>query len=240
MTSIRYELSDLQWDTEFFGIPSARVTLHDQVSEVDPIIQFIESYEFVTIINRHNHPKNNKWIKEINADLIEINVQLTLPAKRLQPSYSNYKDHILEINKRDNRLVDIAKRSFTISRFMKDDNLPPEKASQVYVEWTKNSIGKADKYFITTERHDETAGFILFNVRNNRITIELFATHPNHVRTGVGRELFTFLHDFAIDTSVDSIQVGTQLDNYAAVGFYEAMGYSINEMRSIFHYWGSR
>ena len=56
MSSKNYELRLLQWDTDYFGVSSARVNLSGIVDDTgqEEIIEFCKGYDFVTISNLDN------------------------------------------------------------------------------------------------------------------------------------------------------------------------------------------
>jgi len=64
MSSKNFECIPLQWDTDYFGVSSARVTLNGVVDKQgqDKIIEFCKDYDFVTIANIDNIKENNYWI----------------------------------------------------------------------------------------------------------------------------------------------------------------------------------
>ena len=75
----KIELLPLKWDTDYFGIKSARVNILDNidVEEQKEILNFSKKFQFVTISNENNLNKNNYWIgTKTNAFLADINIQL--------------------------------------------------------------------------------------------------------------------------------------------------------------------
>ena len=72
-----YECFFLSWDTDYFGVNSARVNLTGPIDDEgqDRIIDFCKGYEFVTIANMDNAKENNHWIgTRTNSFLVDMNM----------------------------------------------------------------------------------------------------------------------------------------------------------------------
>ncbi|MBC8156905.1 hypothetical protein H7X64_01920, partial [Armatimonadetes bacterium] len=78
MSSKNYECKPLQWDTDYFGVSSARVNLSGIVDEQGQkeILEYCKNYDFATISNLGNLQENNYWIdNRTNAFLADMNIQ---------------------------------------------------------------------------------------------------------------------------------------------------------------------
>lgn len=239
MLSKNYECKFLDWDTDYFGISSARVNLRGIVDERDQeeIIEFCKYYDFVTISNLDNIKENNYWIgNKTNAFLTDINVQFE-KALTDKPDYQNKKNYVLNNLSRNNQIVNIAKKSFNYSRFFNDPNLPQKLSKNIYLHWTECAFNQKNKYFVLSEREGNVAGYILFSFNNDGSVIELIAVDEKYQGEGVGKSLIYTMESFVIDRGVKKIKVGTQINNILAAQFYNAMGFKYVSCESIYHLW---
>jgi ribosomal protein S18 acetylase RimI-like enzyme len=239
MFSKNYECKYLQWDTQYFGVRSARVNLYKVVDkqEQEEIIRFCKDYDFVTISNMGNKAENNYWIgNNTNAFLADINVQFIKILKD-KPEYLDDHIYVKHHLPRDKRLIDIARSSFNYSRFYNDPKLPTEKAKNIYAHWTECAFEKENKYFVISERGKNALGFILFSIIDDSCVIELIAVDEKYQGQKVGKSLVKTMELFAFNNGIKKIQVGTQLSNIPAIQFYNVMGFRYENCSSIYHLW---
>lgn len=245
LTREEFDALESTIDTKYFGVKSAKVILKKACvlnSLQDELLYFLEDFEFVVITNQANNPINNCWVGErTKAFLTDINVQLTKNVATTDTndgSFAEIMDHVPE----NDQIIQIAKDSFQISRFLNDPYLPEQKARHIYADITKNAFGKRGRFFVTINHGEQIGGFLLFSMDEavSSSTIELIATNQNFVRKGVGRSLIQAMEQYVAKTGIKTLQVGTQLNNLAALKFYASYGFLMSECSSIYHYWPSK
>ena len=232
---------DLIWEKEKIGIDASKVNLTHGIkeNEWDELIEEFNDYELVVINNIGNNSKNNLLIGNLeNSFVADINVQFEkVPCKVIDEKNNSVK--IVNNKDYDDDLVKIAEKSFLVSRFTIDPNFNSEKTRLVYVDWTKNSFNKQDKYFVTYEVNNERVGFIVFSFNQDIATVELVAVHTDYQNKRVGRAMITELERFIYEERKDIslIRVGTQSENEAAIRFYQKRGFRVVKLNTIYHYW---
>ena len=239
MSSKNYEIILLHWDTDYFGLSSARVNLSDIVDErsQEEIIDFCKDYEFVTISNLDNIKENNYWIgNRTNAFLADMNIQFTKVLED-KPDYQDEKNYVVNNLSRNEQIVDIAKKSFNYSRFFNDPKLPQEQAKNIYLFWTECAFSKENKYFVISERDGNVAGYILFSFNEDSAVIELIAVDKKYKGQRVGKSLIHTMESFVIDKGIKKIKVGTQVNNISASQFYISLGFKYVSCGSMYHLW---
>lgn len=172
-----YDIITLDWDTEFFGVKSAKINLNSEINgkEIEDINNEIQEkkYEFITINNKNNNIENNFILQQLdNIFLADVNVQFSKKIK--EDTNKHQKNDKIKIENKLNyeeQLLEIAKENFIYSRFYNDKNLRKDK--NVYVEWTRNAFGKNDKYFCIYEQENNILGYSLFSIEDNNLVIEL-------------------------------------------------------------------
>lgn len=240
MSSKAFELQSLEWDTNYFGVSSARVNLNGIVEELgqEEIIAFCKDYDFVTILNSNNIKENNHWIgNKTPAFLADMNIQFS---KNLVERLDHHDDTTYVVNclSRNEQIVNIAKKSFNYSRFFNDPSLPQKKASEIYLYWTECAFNQEDKYFVVSEKEGKIAGYLLFSLNNETSSvIELIAVDEKYQGKNVGKSLIKKMESFLINKRIEKIKVGTQVNNISAVKFYTAMGFKYVSCGSMYHLW---
>lgn len=239
MSSKNYECKALQWDTEYFGVSSARIELKgiiDKKSE-KVIIKFCRDYDFITLSNHDNEKRNNLWIgNKTSAFLADTNIQFLKKIVE-KPKYIDSKAAVCRGLSKNEEIINIASKTFNHSRFFNDPMLPQERAKNIYLHWTKSAFNLNDKYFVTVKRDRRVAGYILFSFNEDTSVIELIAVDKRYQGQKVGKSLIYAMESFVLDKGIKKIRVGTQINNILAVQFYSAMGFEYVNCTSIYHLW---
>lgn len=230
-------------DTQYFGIPSAKVVLRQtcaSAQQQEELLHFMQAFEFITITNRANNPIHNHWLGEkTTAFLTDINTQFE---KKVSLSETPKDDatFITDNYPGNEQVIQIARNSFAVSRFLNDPYLPAGLAGWLYADITKNAFRKAGRFFVIHSTQDLVSGFLLFSISGSASTIELIATNQNFTGRGIGKSLLRSMEQYVSQHAIEIIQVGTQLANTAALKFYLSYGFSLKECNSIYHYWPSK
>lgn len=239
VSGVNYKGVFLDWDTDYFGVSSARVNLNGPVDKEgqDKIIDFCKEYDFVTIVNSNNIKENNYWIgRRTSAFLVDVNIQFLKELKD-KSSDQDYKSYVVNNYSGNAQIVDIARESFLYSRFFNDSKLPDLKANNIYLHWTKSAFEQENKYFVISEREGQITGYILFSLNKDEGIIELIAVKGKYQGLGVGKNLIDGMNSFLINKGINRIKVGTQVNNVLASRFYGKMGFKYVSCGSVYHLW---
>lgn len=236
----RYVAKQLEWDTNFFGIKSARIDFLSDIEETDytEIIKFCRPFAFVTLVNKNNINSVNDFIgKYTAAQLKDVNISFKKDLTSYQYGAINHGDiRINNFQKTDMRLVEMAAYSFKYSRFFNDSNLDREKAKQVYSQWVLSSFNKGNKYFLVYGR-EVPKGFIVFSIQDEHCLLELVAVSPDCQGAGVGTAMMRGLDYFCVTKELQTISVGTQLNNIPAIQFYTKQNFAYQGNATVYHWW---
>lgn len=238
----KYSIKFLDWDTNFFGIKSAKIYLYDEIcnDDIKKIKEIVKEkeYEFITIQNCRNIEQNNVLMANFEgAFLADVNIQFEKKLDRSKEIENKENVCIKEKYEKDENIVNIAKKAFTDSRFLIDSKL--RRGNEVYVQWVNNSFEKQNKFFCTYREDKKTKGFILFSIEKDKksIFLELIAVDKDSKGKGIGTSLIKQLENFAIENKIEYIRVGTQLNNLNAQNFYEKKEFKHIMNNSIYHWW---
>ena len=234
-----YDVSRLDWDSNYFGIESARVNLRGiaTMEEQNEIIKLCEKYKFIAIVNFDNVVENNVWIgKKTDSFLVDINVQFSKKVHKTNKN-NNKICYVTNNLKRDQNIIEIAKNSFVYSRFFLDKNLPIAKSKNIYAYWTEGAFEKQDKYFVLYSDNTVVKGYICFTIQDNFITIQLIAGDKKYQGQSIGKSLINEMEYFVMKMGINDIRVGTQANNVSAIQFYNSIGFKQIECNVVYHYW---
>lgn len=236
-----FEAYESPWDTDYFGVLSAKAILRGIAYELEcaRLLDFLNTYEFVTIINLANKQQNNYWLsKNTNNFFVDINVQFE---KNLVKGCIDSKEpaEVCEAYSRDENMLRIASGAFKYSRFFNDPYLPSDKAKGIYVQWIENAFDKSGRFFSITKKHGVITGFLLFSIdaELSITTIELIAVDEQYRGLRVGKALISGMEHFIKQRNIKKIKVGTQVDNTLALQFYTSCGFIYTSCNSVYHYW---
>lgn len=238
-----FEAYESPWDTDYFGVLSAKAVLKDSVTkqECERLIDFLNIFEFVTITNLGNNSQNNYWLgKNTNTFLVDINIQFEKDLEKGSESKEPAKVH--EAYHRDEGVLRLSRDAFKYSRFFNDPNLPSDKARGVYVHWAENAFYKSGRYYSLTKKHGVVNGFLLFSIDSDLslATIELIAIDKQYRGLDVGATLISGMEGFISHRNIKKIKVGTQANNASAIRFYTSCGYIYTSCNTVYHYWPNR
>jgi ribosomal protein S18 acetylase RimI-like enzyme len=242
LSNEEFDAYESKIDTQFFGVTSAKVVLKNPCSseqKQDKLIHFMHEFEFIMIVNKNNNSINNQWIgRKTRSVLVDINTQLQKQVKDVHQE-KNQTITITDSYPKNEQIIQIAKTAFLASRFLKDPFLSAEKAPHIYADIVNNAFEKKGRFFAIQSTNEKILGFILFSINHpaSSLTIELFAVDEQFVGQGLGKQLLDAVESYAFHQGIETIIVGTQLENFDAIKSYIKKGFKIFECNSVYHYW---
>lgn len=236
-----YNYRKLEWDTKYFRCKSSRVDVLGKLtlSHIQEIKGLIKEDQFITFTNPKGMIGNSKLIiQELGAYLVDINVQLSNVKVNSNIYQKNKFIHIKNNYNGNEEILELVGQTFTNSRFYNDTLISRENASGIYINWVRDALNKKEKYFCLFNQGQNTVGFILFSITNQKIiTIELMTVGDKWRKSGVGTQLISGLYYYCIEHGYETVNVGTQLENINALNFYTKNGLKIKDIRYVYHLW---
>jgi dTDP-4-amino-4,6-dideoxy-D-galactose acyltransferase len=234
----------LPWDSNFFGLRIAQV----DSSRLDPI--FVSHINQWCIQNEIDclyfladpDYKNSIRIAEGHQFHL-VDVRITWHQK-YDPTQEAHKppSSILIRPYQQSDLQDlrnIARRSFTSSRFYSDPCFPREKCDDLYDLWIKNSCEGYADHVIVAINNGSPQGFITCHVHQNRHegNIGLIGVGEQARGQGVGYLLTEAALKWFINQGINHTYVVTQGGNIPAHRLYGHSGFSIHLLQLWYHKW---
>ncbi|HFK1432569.1 TPA: GNAT family N-acetyltransferase [Bacillus cereus] len=228
---------DLEWDTEYFGVKSAKAVLQKPLTfnGWNELKARFKAYQFISIENRNSEPSNAQMIgRDSSAFLVDVNIQFVKELLDTHEMPQNVTIH--QCLERNNQIIEMA--DFQFSRFTEDLELAKRGGKEVYNQWLINSFGKTDKFYaLSKDEKNSINGFLLHSYLDNACVIELIAVSKATTKVGIGRSLFKAVECVAHQNGFNEIKVGTQLRNTGAINFYQRVGCKQVGCHQVYHLW---
>jgi GNAT superfamily N-acetyltransferase len=228
---------DLKWDTDYFGVTSAKAILNRPLSlnEWTKLKTKFRDYQFISILNLNSEPENTQKIgKDTSAFLADVNIQFV---KKIEGPYEVQKNITVHQSLgRNGQVIEIA--DFQFSKFTEDPELDKRGGDQVYSKWLINSFDKSEKFYaLSKDENGDLNGFLLHSYSGNACVIELIAVSQNVAKGGIGTSLFKAVENEAHQRGYGKIRVGTQVRNLGAINFYHKVGCKQVGCHQVYHLW---
>jgi ribosomal protein S18 acetylase RimI-like enzyme len=132
--------------------------------------------------------------------------------------------------------VELARRSFTFSRFHLDRSFPKELGDTIKGEWVRSYfLGKRGEAMIIASRDGAIVGFLqLLKGSDGRLTVDLMAVDGPHRRQGIARDMILFAEGSF--PACSTFMAGTQIANLPSIRLYEKLGFTVARAEYIFHH----
>jgi dTDP-4-amino-4,6-dideoxy-D-galactose acyltransferase len=128
--------------------------------------------------------------------------------------------------------------AFRTGHFHADPRIGRERADSLYVRWVENSVaGRADAFLVVRAGDGRPLGFITCRLGAAHGVIELVAVDPRARGQRVGSRLVAGALRWFAQAGAASVEVGTQVDNLAAVHLYQRAGFRCAAFSHTFHRW---
>ena len=135
----------------------------------------------------------------------------------------------------EDKVSEIAKNSFTNSRFHLDKKIDFDIASQIKMNWAQNFFkGERGNQMIISTFKDIITGFTLLIEKEDTVIIDLIAVDENYYRRRIGYDMINFIINKYSHFS--KINVTTQISNIPSMRLYEKSGFYSKDTCYVFHY----
>jgi dTDP-4-amino-4,6-dideoxy-D-galactose acyltransferase len=234
----------LDWDSEFFGFPVARISGDTRCEAIPEILQSAK-LQGVRLVYWSASESQAETFTPCGLAQFRVVDQITL-RKSLSmdghlPSVELQGFQIEQCTKlEDGRyLLDLALQAGSFSRFRLDSRIAPNLFTSLYKMWIDRSCGGeiADAVFRISDSSGVAGGMITLSLKGPCCSIGLIAVSPGYRRRGLGRALIQLGEQFAHANKCIEMSVVTQAQNREAIRLYEAAGFLSSECLAWYHFW---
>jgi ribosomal protein S18 acetylase RimI-like enzyme len=226
-------VEDQDWDSSILQMKVARIVdfiehaKHDRVSYAALVKDFTAKDLSYVVVRR----PQGEWSRVHSLEcagfrlvdgIVQFRAQLAPEDKQLSCQLD-----IAQQSEAD-ELGKIAAETFTVSRFHNDPLLSKSIASQIHIEWMRNSVLGRNQAtaLIARDPNGEIAGFVTCKVKSDVGTIELIGVAKPFVGQGFGKRLVRESSIWFAKRGCNFVEVQTQTNNFTAQNLYAKQGFA--------------
>lgn len=228
----------LEWDSDFFGFPIAKVSLQNEIVGASVLRDKIVATGCRLCYIYAEDVAGNATAAALGAKLVDRRTLL----RRALPSSVGDKTIVCDGDIATlsdlPRLRALSLQSAQFSRFRTDPAMPTDAWVRLYERWADNSLaGTMADAVLVARFAGEVVGMLTVGCREGAGTIGLFAVDEAVRGRGLGTALLDRGSAWFSEQGCTTASVVTQGDNLAAQRLYERAGYDIIEVTDVYHLW---
>lgn len=237
----------LPWDSEFFGIPIARLKTSRLDEALTPQLCQSAREEGLKCLYFEADPDDAVTIASAEQNrfhLVDVRIVLEHRFKE-QPEvpvlHDAHPDGSESGSPRAEDMAELSEIAAEIghtSRFHFDKTFGPEACDRLYRLWIQRACeGHADAVIVARNVDRGVRGVITCQRRGSVALIQLAGVKSSSRREGVGTQLVRMALDWARREHADTMEVVTQARNVQAQRLYQQMGFFTKSMSLYYHVW---
>jgi dTDP-4-amino-4,6-dideoxy-D-galactose acyltransferase len=230
----------LDWDTEFFGFPVARVagSILDEGS-ARAIDEWCagRAIRCLYFLADPGDAETCRVARDHGYRQVDVRVGLR---HDLHPLPEGTGVRIRDALPDDvEALAELARRSFHDSRFYQDGRFPRERCDELYATWIANGADDPNGWVLVAELDGSPAGYQLMSPpgEDGIASMQMLAVDPTVRRRGVGRGLLAAGLRRAHDHGAKAVDTATQERNAVSLRAHDALGFRRMPSAVWFHKW---
>lgn len=232
----------LDWDSNFFGFPVARIELADlDTAQLTGLLSDLRQ-QGVRLVYwpARDVPASPEQIAALGGRLVDTKTTFLtdLTALNLIHVDGSVPVESCDVAFPRDALRALAVQSGEYSRFAVDPNIPRAKFEELYMRWIDGSLSREIADEVLVIRDDgRIAGMITLGRKGDRGDIGLLAVDQAYRGRGYGEHLVRQAQAWFLDRGYRWGQVVTQGANMAACRLYTKCGYSVEKTEAYYHFW---
>jgi len=222
--SVQGNLQLLTWESEFFGLQTAKLQLAASGSFITD--KALADYALVQAKVPANSVAELDALHQLGFQLVEgeIDCCLTITAQDGLPDEPQ--TWCIANTDSLDAVRNIAGRAFSLSRF-RSPWYQPDDSSRFYALWAEKAIlGTFDTHCLVIQDIDaQPLGFVtLRGTAPGEARVGLLAVRPDSIGQGIGKQLMIAARQWCAEQAISRLYVATQTGNIAALNLYLTSG----------------
>jgi dTDP-4-amino-4,6-dideoxy-D-galactose acyltransferase len=233
-------VTDLKWDSAFFGFDVAKINCDQPFDEKikERILELAKNnVKLVYYFTMPQNPVPDEKLRLLNGKLVDKKITFY---KNIVPTAHDVNENVVLYEKKqtDPVLINLALSSGAHSRFKIDQNFPQYSFEKLYSLWiTRSASGEIADYVFVYKANDNISGLITLKAGGQEAAIGLLSVDQNVQGKGIGRSLIQRVENACIENGIRGLSVATQGDNTLACQFYLKTGFQIIKQELVYHFW---
>lgn len=228
----------LEWDSEFFGVETARVRgdklTAARVKEIDAWCG-ARKIAWLYFLGRADDAETARCAERGGFGLVDVRVTYE---RMISGDFEGAAGVEAFTDADLPELLTIAQSGYVDSRFYYDGRIPRETCGAFFENWTLQScVGGADRVLVV--REGKAVGYVTCHVdaKTGWGRIGLIAVAPSARGKGVGARLVNGALAWATEEKLAGMTVVTQGRNLAAQRLYQRSGFIMQSLQLYYHKW---
>jgi len=234
----------LAWDSNFFGFKIAQLSIDllkpEYVAQIDDWCHR-NGISCLYFLADFNSPESIEIAEQNNFHLVDVRIEMELKINKSHSLEYQYENLVLRDFKRDDMsfLQDIAKNSFTSSRFYFDKRFPRNLCDSFYATWIKVSCEGYAQKVLVAELGKKVVGFITCHLEedNGIGRIGLLGLSSEMRGKSIGQIIIHQASDWFLSKKAKLVRIVTQGRNVAAQRLYQKCGFITKSVYLWYHKW---
>lgn len=225
----------LAWDSDFFGLRIGKAVIaseEDATRLVSQVYSLKDCFDLIYVFARHG--------LVFTASKAELVDEKTVYSLKGFPRYEKNSNVMVWDKDRGvtDDLLHLALVSGKYSRFRLDARFPAGSYERLYSRWIEQSVNHcvASEVFCYME-DDAPRGMVTLKRMADVSTVGLVAIHENCQHRGIGSAMMRHVIRFAQEHDCGKLSVTTQLENVSACKLYEKVGFQVESVTDVWHWW---
>jgi dTDP-4-amino-4,6-dideoxy-D-galactose acyltransferase len=228
----------LKWDSEFFGVRTARV--NDTILDVERFQQVLawcadHQIQFLYLLVDANHPGTVRLAEEHRFHFMDIRLTLNIT------DFSQVEVNDAAIRPHQPAdvaaLKQIARVSHRDSRFYADEHIAHELSDRLYEIWLENSCNGYAQQVLVAIDQSVPVGYITCHLDGTHGQIGLLGVSASAQSKGFGSRLIASALAWFAQKGVEDVSVVTQGRNVRAQRVYQRNGFMTESVQLWYHRW---
>lgn len=221
-------IESLPWESEFFHLNSAKLTLDPSATQVITCDE-LSDFSLVQAKVFADQTDILDGLYTLGFQLVEGEVDFCITLDRHHPITSVASDWRIASEQDISAVCQTAEKAFQFSRF-RAPWYQPEDSGRFYALWAQKAIlGTFDNLcLLVCDEAGRARGFVTLRLGDpGEARIGLLAVWPDAMGQGVGKKLMAAAIQWCTQQGVSRLRVATQTGNIAALNLYMASGANI-------------
>lgn len=239
MTSVEAPFDVLDWDSDLFGFPVARLRSDTLIPQAyGSVLKALKDagIRLAYAVTPWDDRDTRTVIERAGGSLADRRVRY-----RKEVSETVAFPPLVEawhVRSCTPELESLALQSGHQSRFRLDPRIPPDVFPRLYLAWIRRSVlGEIADTVLVSMRAGKAIGMVSLKQTNTRAEVGLMAVDQAHRGEGIGLRLMEAAEAWAHAHGAETLDVVTQGANSGARTLYEAAGCSVAEEQAVYHVW---
>jgi len=232
----------LEWDSEFFGFPIAR--LDDPTPSAEAIASVLQwaAEDGIACLYFEAPAGSTETIRLAEQNGFQlVDVRLVLSLETLDRAKDTAADTSITVRSMAERdlepLKEIAGTVFTNTRYYADQGFSRARCAELYRVWLEKSYRDREQHVLVAETQGRPAGFVTLQVESDTGRIGLFGAAADAQGKGLGQALLADAASWFTGKGLKRVVTVTQGRSVAAQRVYQRAGFVTDRVSLYYHRW---